>query len=90
MLIAWLAIGLVGGALVLATAGIAAAFVGHSITRFALFMTMGQPEQAAVAQVAPQTGGTGDAGAYVIPPHTHPRGSDQDSGRGGPGPIRPA
>jgi len=90
MLIAWLAIGLIGGALVLATAGIAAAFVGHSITRFALFMTMGQPEQAAVAEVAPQAAGSGDAGAYVIPPRTHPRGSDQDGGRGGPGPVRPA
>jgi len=90
MLVAWLAIGPVSGAPVLATAGIAAAFVGHSITRFALFMTMGQPEQAAVAEVAPQTGGTGDEGAYVIPPRAHPRGSHQDDGRGGPGPVRPA
>ncbi len=71
---AWLAIGLVAGVLVLATAGIAAAFVGHAITRFALFMTMGQPERAAIEQVSPPRGGTGDGGAYVIRPHDARRG----------------
>jgi len=65
----WLAIGLIGGVLVLTTLGIAAGFVGHAITRFALFMTMGQPERAAVEQVHRPVGGTGDGGAYVIRPH---------------------
>jgi Type II CAAX prenyl endopeptidase Rce1-like len=90
MLGAWLAIGVVGGFLVVTTAGIAAAFVGHAITRFALFMTMGQPERAAVEQVRAPTGGTGDAGAYVIPPRSYPRARDEGDGRGGTGPIRPA
>ena len=70
MLAVWLAIGLAGGVLVLMTAGIGAAFVGHAITRFALFLTMGPPERAAVEQVTPSTGGTGDDGAYVIPPRS--------------------
>jgi hypothetical protein len=66
MLLNWAIIGIVGGVLVLMTAGIAAAFVGHAITRFAFFMTMGPPRRAALEQVAPRTGGTGDKGAYVI------------------------
>ena len=74
MLGAWLAIGLLGGLTVLATAGIGAAFVGHAITRFALFMTLGPPERAAVEQVRPRVGGTGDGGAYVIPPRDARRG----------------
>ncbi len=65
----WLAIGLVAGALTLTTLGIAAAFVGHAITRFAMFMVMGPPERAAVEQVHQPTGGSGDDGAYVIRPH---------------------
>jgi hypothetical protein len=65
----WFAIGLVGGALVLTTLGIAAAFVGHAITRFALFMTMGQPERAAIEEVHRPSGGSGDGGAYIIRPH---------------------
>jgi len=74
MLGAWLAIGLAGGVLVLMTAGIGAAFVGHAITRFALFMTMGPPESAVVEQVAPPVRGSGDGGAYVIHPHDIRRG----------------
>ena len=70
----WLAIGLVGGALVITTVGIAAALVGHAITRFALFMVMGPPERAAVEQVHEPKGGTGDSGAYVIRPHDARRG----------------
>lgn len=88
MLATWFAIGIVGGFLVTLTAGIAAALVGHSITRFALFMTMGPPERAAVEQVQVRTGGTGDRGAYVIPPRDH-RGGRGDDGRGGVGPVRP-
>jgi len=89
MLLVVLAIGLVSGALVLMTAGIAAAFVGHAVTRFALFMTMGQPEQAVVEQVAPPVQGTADSQAYVIPPRGYPRTGDEDDGRGGYGPVRP-
>jgi hypothetical protein len=74
MLALWLAIGLLGGALVLSTLGIAAGFVGHSITRFALFMVMGPPERAAVEQVRRPRGGTGDGGAYVIRPRDPRRG----------------
>jgi hypothetical protein len=66
MLGLWLAIGLVAGALTVTTLGIAAAFVGHAITRFALFMTMGPPERAVVAEVHRPSGGTGDNGAYII------------------------
>ena len=91
MVSVWLAIGIVGGFLVLATAGIAAAFVGHAITRFALFMTMGQPERAAVEQIRTTVGGTGDGGAYIIKPHEQPgRGPVDSDGRGGAGPVRPA
>ena len=64
----WLAIGLVAGALTVSTLGIAAGFLGHAITRFALFMTMGPPERAAVAEVHRPSGGTGDDGAYIIQP----------------------
>jgi hypothetical protein len=74
MLGTWLLIGLVTGALVVMTAGIAAAFVAHAITRFALFLTMGPPARAAVEQVKRPTGGSGDAGAYVIPPRDLRRG----------------
>jgi hypothetical protein len=90
MMGAWLVIGIVGGFLVIMTAGIAAAFVGHAITRFAMFMTMGQPEQAAVEQVHGPRGGSGDAGAYVIPRRAYPRGGDEGDGRGGVPPVRPA
>ena len=69
MVLNWLVIGVVGGVLVLMTAGIAAAFVGHAITRFAFFMTMGPPRRAAVEQITPRRRGSGDAGAYVIAPH---------------------
>ena len=81
-------INVVGGYLVTETAGIAAAFVGHAIFRFALFVTMGPPERAVVEQVHTATGGTGDKGAYVIPPR-QPGGSGGNDGRGGVGPIRP-
>ena len=74
ILVNWAVIGVIGGALVLVTGGIAAAFVGHAITRFAFFMTMGPPRRAALEQVAPRTGGTGDRGAYVIPPRDYRRG----------------
>jgi hypothetical protein len=70
----WLAIGLVAGALTVTTLGIAAAFLGHAITRFALFMTMGPPERAAVQEVHRPEGGTGDHGAYVIQPRDMRRG----------------
>ena len=70
----WLAIGLVGGVLVVTTLGIAASFVGHAITRFALFMVMGPPMRAAVEQVHQPRGGSGDGGAYVIRPHDPRRG----------------
>ena len=70
----WLAIGLVTGALTVSTLGIAAGFLGHAITRFALFMTMGPPERAVVAEVHRPSGGTGDDGAYVIQPRDVRRG----------------
>lgn len=74
LLLNWMVIGVVGGVMVLMTAGIAAAFVGHAITRFAFFMTMGPPRRAAMEQVQPPTGGSGDAGAYIIRPHDARRG----------------
>ena len=70
----WLAIGLVGGVLVLATLGLAASFVGHAITRFALFMVMGPPERTVAEQVHEPRGGSGDGGAYLIRPHDARRG----------------
>jgi hypothetical protein len=66
LLLNWMIIGVIGSVLVLMTGGIAAAFVGHAITRFAFFMTMGTPRRAAVEQVQPRPRGSGDAGAYVI------------------------
>jgi hypothetical protein len=95
-LLASLAIGLVGGVLVLLTAGIAAAFMGHAVTRFALFMTMGYPvivEAGAVLRpghVVGVGGATGDSRAWLIPPRGKPRGGEGDDGRGGIGPVRPA
>lgn len=40
-----LGIGLIGGWLTAATGGIAAAFLGHAITRFAVFLTTGHTGQ---------------------------------------------
>ncbi len=74
LLLNWMIIGVIGGVLVLLTGGIAAAFVGHAITRFAFFMTMGSPRRAAVEQVQPRYRGTGDGGAYIIGPHDPRRG----------------
>jgi hypothetical protein len=89
LLLVVLVIGIVGGFLVLMTAGLAAALVGHALTRFGLFLTMGQPERVVVEQVRPVTGGTGDGGAYIIPPRGYRRGRDEDDGRGGVGSARP-
>jgi hypothetical protein len=81
-------VGLVGGLLVLMTAGIAAAFMGHAVTRFALFMTMGHPGPIEVRPGLPTVGGTADSGAWVIPARDDRRGADGWRGRGGP--VRPA
>jgi len=88
-----LVIGLVGGTLVLMTAGIAAGLMGHAATRFALFLTMGQavPDRPVAApQPADRRRATGDSRAWVIPPRGHPHGRDGDDGHGGVGPFRPA
>jgi hypothetical protein len=88
-----LAIGLVGGALVILTGGIAAGFLGHAATRFALFLTMGPVEPghpAAVPYARSRGRATADSKAWVIPAHRPPRGRDRDDGRGGMGPFRPA
>ena len=90
MLSVSLAIGLVGGVLVLMTLGLAAAFVGHAITRFALFLTMGHTDPATTDQTSTGGGATADSGAYIIPARTWPRGGDGDDGRGGFGPVRRA
>ncbi|CAN5764766.1 hypothetical protein BH23CHL8_BH23CHL8_15510 [soil metagenome] len=83
MLLVSLAIGLVGGFLVLETAGIAAGLVGHTITRFVLFLTMGHPGRAVVqAQLRTETQ------LYALPPTGWARAGDEDDGRGGPGPVR--
>jgi hypothetical protein len=74
MLGLWFAIGLVAGALTVSTLGIAAGFLGHAITRFALFMAMGPPERAALEEVHRPSGGTGDKGAYIIQPRDVRRG----------------
>jgi hypothetical protein len=85
-----LAIGIVGGTLVIMTAGIGAAFMGHAATRFALFMTMGRSAGAeAPVVVTARVVGTGDTGAWIIPPRTDARGG-RDDGRGRSGPVRPA
>ena len=55
MLVLSLVIGLVGGWLTLATGGIGAAFLGHAVTRFAVFLCTGH-----AGQVAPR--GTGARG----------------------------
>ena len=46
LLVLTLGIGLLGGWLTVATGGIAAAFIGHTITRFAVFLTTGHTGQA--------------------------------------------
>ena len=45
LLVLTLGIGLLGGWLTVATGGIAAAFIGHTITRFAVFLTTGHTGQ---------------------------------------------
>jgi len=68
LLLVSLGIGLAGGLVVLMTAGIAAAFVGHAITRFAFFMTMGDRVPAA----APMPSESGETvRTFVIPPRGH-------------------
>lgn len=47
MLVQALLIGLAGGWLTAATGGIAAAFLGHAVTRFAVFLCTGHPGQVA-------------------------------------------
>jgi len=88
-----LVIGLVGGTLVVMTGGIAAAFLGHAATRFALFLTMGPVESAlpvAVPYAGSRGGATADSQAWIIPARRSPPGRDRDDGRGGMGPFRPA
>lgn len=95
-MLAALAIGLVGGVLVLMTAGIAAAFMGHAATRFALFMTMGYPVIVGSGTLLGPgsgsgiNGATGDSRAWLIPPRGYPGRGDRDDGHGGIGPVRPA
>ena len=83
-------VGLVGGLFVLMTAGIAAAFMGHAVTRFAMFMTMGYPEATEARPRVATVGGTADTGAWVIPSRDDPRTSGADGWRGRGGPVRPA
>jgi len=45
LLVLTLGVGLLGGWLTVATGGIAAAFIGHTITRFAVFLTTGHTGQ---------------------------------------------
>ena len=89
MVLVALAIGLVGGFLVVATLGIAAALVGHAITRFALFLTMDPTSLQPKPVVAPSMAATVTPQPYVIPPRRYPPGNDDDD-RGGFGPVRPA
>jgi hypothetical protein len=79
-----LIVGLAGGVVVLLTAGIAGALVGHAVTRFAFFLATGYPERSGL----PGRDSDGSR-LYVIPPHGWPPGSDDDD-RGGLGPVRPA
>jgi membrane protease YdiL (CAAX protease family) len=65
-----LAIGLLGGWLTVATGGIGAAFLGHAITRIAVFAFIGRPEPAWI----PEDEVHHDAGPEP-PPATGPRGS---------------
>jgi hypothetical protein len=87
-----LLVGVVGGVLVLMTAGIAASLMGHAITRFAMFMTMADTNHAergpVVTGVPPRA--TGDSRAWLIQPGDGRRRGGRDDGRGGIGPVRPA
>ena len=74
LLLNWMVIGVIGGVLVIMTGGIAAAFVGHAITRFSFFMTMATPRRAATEQIQPRYRGSGEGGAYIIRPHDPRRG----------------
>jgi hypothetical protein len=85
-----LGIGLVGGWLVILTAGTGAAFMGHAATRFALFMTMGYPERREPGSSTWSAGGTGDTRAWVIPARGEGGRLRGDGWRGRGGPVRPA
>ena len=89
MVLLALAIGLVGGFLVVTTLGIAAALVGHAITRFALFLTMDPTNLQPRPVIAPSMAATANPEPYIIPPR-RPPGGGYDDGRGGSGPVRPA
>jgi membrane protease YdiL (CAAX protease family) len=81
-----LGIGLIGGLLVVLTGGLAAGFIGHAASRFAMFVALdGRPlaEPAPVLYQPSRTAATADSQAWVIQPRR--RGDD---GRGGP--LRPA
>jgi hypothetical protein len=88
-----LAIGLAGGVLVLMTAGLGAALLGHTATRFALFLSLGPvavPEPAPLRYAGDRARATGDSRAWLIPPRGRPSGRDRDDGHGGMGPFRRA
>ena len=63
MLFLSLGIGLVGGWLTVATGAIGAAFIGHTITRFSVFLVTGH---------AGQVGGPGHRGGGAVAPSPHP------------------
>jgi hypothetical protein len=87
-----LAIGLAGGTLVLLTAGLGAALLGHAASRFAHFLSMGPVIVPAPAPLRYGVAGgkaTGDSRAWLIPPRGQPPGRDRDDGHGGMGPFRP-
>jgi hypothetical protein len=91
-LVVALVVGIVGGILVLLTAGIAAALMGHAITRFALFMTMADTYYAErgplITGASPRA--TGDSRAWLIQSRAAKGRGDGGDGRGDIGPVRSA
>ena len=83
-----LGIGLVGGFLVVTTLGIAAALVGHAITRFALFLTMDPTSLQPKPVVAKSTAASVNPQPYIIPARRPLGSAGEDDGRGGSGPVR--
>lgn len=63
MLLIFLGLGLVAGFLTVATGGVAAAIVGHALTRFAIFVCTGHP-----GQVRPPGQEPEEAAAQRLPP----------------------
>ena len=92
MLVTVLVIGLAGGWLTGITGGIGAAFLGHAITRIAIFLTTGHagiPKAPRAPRTRRSSGGGGRPTAGQVLGHAATRGTADESRPGAPAAARP-